>query len=322
MSKTSPIVIPVTVDTTGVDRGMNNVRNRLTRGGGRGTGGGFGTGGNNAYGVGTGGSGGGVLSAAVAAGVASNITGRQVGRQVGKTIARQQTEMERRLSENFGVRVQVKTEKVGNRNVTWIKRSAELADLRQRELADLFDLNERRRQSARQRSLRGRLSAFGRDMMGDTKMRQDFIKNMLGRAGIPEFAGARVAAGLGGVGGMLGLGAGAALLGGAAASRFQQAQYQRFTNFQAYEGTPYFGIARRAARGYDKSAGMSFYDKMLLREKEAGGMFSNIIEGIGGAFSTGAELVGAALGGGLSLNPGRAAQVSNIIFGNKTRIAN
>ena len=53
-NKTPPLVIPVVIDSTGVDRGLNNVNNRLRRGVGGGMGGGgggFGSGGGAALGV-------------------------------------------------------------------------------------------------------------------------------------------------------------------------------------------------------------------------------------------------------------------------------
>lgn len=52
-NKTPPLVIPVVIDGSGVDKGLNNVTNRLRRGGGGGVsgGGGFGSGGGSALGV-------------------------------------------------------------------------------------------------------------------------------------------------------------------------------------------------------------------------------------------------------------------------------
>ena len=316
MGKTSPIVIPVTVDTTGVDRGLNNVRSRLTRGGGRGTGGGFGTGGNNAYGVGQGGSGGGVLSAAVAGAVA----GRAVA---GKTPEEMKARLVRSVRRVFGAKIQRLKE-----TLDASKKASEMfpADdpTHQQIEEDIFRqterLNERRQRYHSLRKnirigmdRRAALRAVGNLATG--RMAGQFMTGALARVGV---SGA-VAGPLGAAVGPLALPA-AAIMGGAAASRFQQSQYQRFSNFQSYEGTPYYGIARRAAMGYDKSAGISWYDKMMMREKEAGGAVSGFFESVGGAFSSAAEAFGSFLGGAKFEPP--KAWSANVASGQSFRIKN
>ena len=316
MGKTSPIVIPVTVDTTGVDRGLNNVRSRLTRGGGRGTGGGFGTGGNNAYGVGQGGSGGGVLSAALAGAVA----GRAVAGRTPEEIKVRQRESVKRV---FGDKIESFQKSLNAR-----RRAAKMfpADdpIHQQIEADLEEqgqvLTERveryrglRRNVKIGMDRRAALRAVGNLATG--RMAGQFMTGALARVGV---SGA-VAGPLGAAVGPLALPA-AAIMGGAAASRFQQSQYQRFSNFQSYEGTPYYGIARRAAMGYDKSAGISWYDKMMMREKEAGGAVSGFFESVGGAFSSAAEAFGSFLGGAKFEPP--KAWSANVASGQSFRIKN
>jgi len=77
MAKTPPVIIPVIVDATGVDRGIQDANRRLRYGmrGGAGTSTGFGTGGGQAAGAGLGGGGlaTGIAAGAVAGAVASRV---------------------------------------------------------------------------------------------------------------------------------------------------------------------------------------------------------------------------------------------------------
>ena len=331
MGKTSPIVIPVTVDTTGVDRGMSNVRSRLGRGGGRGTGGGFGTGGNNSNGVGQGGSGGGAISAAVAGAVAGRAVAGRRGGGGGSFVS--EMSMRREFYRKLDVRQSMfdptSSADAGSRYL-----ELELAKNRLKANSEARARARRQERltfegyATQRREVLDRLEARRQAKLDRAK--EDFFRGKLGlreaakyglsRLGVPEFAAGRIAMGATGATALGGLGIGAAIVGGAAASRFQQAQYQRFSNFQSYEGTPYYGIARRAAMGYDKSAGISWYDKMMMREKEAGGAVSGFFESVGGAFSSAAEAFGSFLGGAKFEPP--KAWSANVASGQSFRIKN
>lgn len=68
MSKTPPLVIPVVIDSSGVNRGLNNVNSRLRKGvGGGASGGGFGSGGGDA------------IATAAAAGIGAGVAARLGG---------------------------------------------------------------------------------------------------------------------------------------------------------------------------------------------------------------------------------------------------
>jgi len=333
MGKTSPIVIPLTVDTSGVDRGISNVQRRL-RGGAGGVGSGFGTGGRNSHGIGQGGSGGGVLTAATA-----GVLGGRFARPsaLERALGSAKTPLERQqqaLFHRFGIRSKIAQDatlrsmrsqeilargrdqfKIGNLSESQL---GSIESEAERDLAKstyLHDREQRLTRAVRRGQRRKFIQQAGGQMQGAAKY-------MLGRLGVPEFAAGRIATGVGSPLGMAGLGIGAAAIVGGAAANFQQRQAQRMSSYDQLRGTPYYNIARKAAKGYDKSDQIGWMDKMWFREREAGGYMSKTIEGVGTVFSRTAELVGAVLGGGIQPNLEGAVRARNIIFGNTRRSAN
>lgn len=347
MAKTAPIVIPLTVDTTGVDRGLSNVRSRLSRGGGRGTGSGFGTGGNNAYGVGNGGQGGVGIGGAIAAGVVAGRISRG-GKQTlpprfERVMFEEGTTETRRdiIKAQFRAGIRAKETRDAQKRfytaVAQLQRrrvlrtSIDMEDQLEFEQAQTDVANTGREfvgLRERERSLQRAVNrGIIKRRFGRLESYQGFIregsKYALGRLGVPEFAAGRIAAGLGSVGGLAVGGVGAAVGVGALAANFRQRQAQMFSNFSQYEGTPFYGIARAQARRFGKEDQISWWDRMWLREAESGGALSKTLNFIGYLFGKGAEGFGYMVGQGDPFQMQSSSRtLANVLYGRTVRAAN
>lgn len=345
MAKTSPIVIPLTVDTTGVDRGLSSVRNRLSRGGGRGTAGGFGTGGNNSGGVGQGGGAGlgGTLAAGIIAGrIARGGAGTLPPRFDRVMFEEGTTETKRSIIKaqfNAGIRAK-ETRDSQKRFYTAVaqlqrrrilRKSPDMEDQLEFEQAQRDVRNTSREFSSLKERERSLQQAVNRGIIKRRFLSLDSYKGTvregskyaLSRLGVPEFAAGRIAAGLGSVGGLAVGGVGAAIGVGALAANFRQRQAQMFSNFQQYEGTEFYGIARAQARRFGKEDQMSWWDRMWLREAESGGALSKSINAIGWLFGQTAELFGSSVGYGDPMNQKLSSRtLANVLYGRTVRMAN
>jgi hypothetical protein len=318
MSKTSPIVIPVLVDTTGVDRGINNVRNRL-----RGTSGsqsGFGSGGRASQGVGQAGSGGGVLSAAVAGGVA----GRAFG---GKGTIRDEIQRQKDYEERRGRLFRDRVARIES-TVRAGKRAKEILppdDPIHGQIGKEFDrqIESMRGMHKRMRGLyrsvfagmdrRGTLGTMKNLLTGKTA--GQFMSGMLGRFGVPG----ALAGPLGGALGAAALPIGAAAI-GAAGSNFKTRQANLFRNFEQFEGTEYYGMARKNAMAYTKTDEIDWMTRFKIREKAAGGAVSGIFETLGTGFDAVSDFVADMFGGAKFETP--KAWDANVASGGAIRIKN
>lgn len=298
MGKTSPVVVPVTADINPFRNAMRGLRSSFV-GQGAGTGG-FGSGGGNAGGVGSGG-GGSLLGTAVGAGVGARLGAAPQGimskiaavRAENRQTARSQASALLSRAREYGRAI---------REHGYGSMEADLA-------GEEFDRRAAETTAVRRYdSMRGRAGRYLRGLpkstMSDLRSLGGGLKNIatggmaasvLGRLGVPgALAGGLGAAALP-VAGVAAVG-----MAGAAASRFKQSQYARFSNFEQYEGTKYYDIARRQAAGRPKEDSIGWWDKMWMEEAKSGGKMSQAIETAGGVFENVTSAIGQGMGMGAS----------------------
>ena len=119
--------------------------------------------------------------------------------------------------------------------------------------------------------------------------------NLLGRLGVPAAAAGALGAAALPVAGVAAVG-----MAGAAASRFKESQYARFSNFEQYEGTKYYDIARREAARRPKEDSIGWWNKMWMEESKSGGKMSAALEAAGGVFENVTSAIGSGMGMGTS----------------------
>lgn len=296
MPKTPPVVIPVIVDASGVDRGLADANRRLrygARGSGVGGGRGFGTGGGGAGGGGQGGGGGsGIIGSAIAGAVAGRLASNGGGVPPWVNPAH---------SQNWAQGMARGALSMNN------PLSRGLSNLQSRVLSSMGNPVISRAPSFVHNMLfgagnalggmslfAGRLGAAGGAAGGGIRR----IGNAaLSRLGISPAFGA-VGAGLGLVG-----------LGARYASQLDERMAGRFGDLTRFEGTSYYSTARKIRRDYLKpSPGMGNMFSLGGRSA-AGGMpwYERAINGIGNF----AESTMFTLGGLLSNPVGFMSQGSN-----------